>query len=119
MEAAAVSLYIPGGEWYSTGESPHAELPPNEGSTPSASTNPVWGVRPEKQEHKLAAEVPDVTWAWGEAYPCRHPLDVPSSYCPGWMRPGKRCFRYLGVGRLWRRYVCDKCGRRATDWKTL
>lgn len=120
-------VYI-GGEWIATDENPLVGSSVNEGSIPSASTHPFmggvpmstsYGIRPENQPHKLTAAIPEVTWAWGEAYPCRFPIEIGKigGYCGGRMIPRPRCFRYEGKGRLWRHFDCSMCKRHATDWK--
>ena len=55
---------------------------------------------------------------WGEAYPCLQMSAVGqhAAQCPGKMIPAKRCIRDY-EGRLWRIFTCNKCGRKATDWK--
>lgn len=77
-----------------------------------------YGGRPETRPDALKRPLRDVTWAWGESYPCGG-YDCNSGHrCSGWMIPASRCFRYLGKGRLWRRFNCSVCGRLAHDWKT-
>lgn len=108
-----------GGEWIEAAEAPHVGTATHGGSIPPASTS-AYGVRPETQPHKLTEPKADVTWEWGDAYPCRASIKTPGGnnlQCSGMMTPTGRCFRYEGRGRLWRRFVCSRCKRRATDWK--
>ena len=55
---------------------------------------------------------------WGKPYPClaQSAVGQTTTQCGGKMIPGKRCFRDY-ERRLWRVFTCNRCGRKATDWK--
>lgn len=57
---------------------------------------------------------------WGGAYPCLMIKQTLTGWggmqCGGLMLPSRRCFRDED-GRLWRSFKCNRCGRKATDWK--
>lgn len=126
-----MAMAFVGGEWIAVEAAPPVGASAYGGSIPPASTqrHPYIGgipmpsqthdIRPENQPHKLTTPIPEVTWAWGEAYPCRFPIEIGKigGYCSGRMIPRPRCFRYEGRGRLWRHFDCSMCKRHATDWK--
>jgi hypothetical protein len=73
-------------------------------------------ISPHVPDVRVLHEPPPVTWAWGESYKCCGYNMITGMQCAGAMERKGRRFRFEKRGRLWNRFICRRCGRRATDW---
>lgn len=106
-------LLLPGGEWIGFDGTPHVGPSEHAGSIPAAST--FIGLRPETQPEKLRPPTDLREWVPGAPYPCGGHEALTMKKCIGTMQRGVLEFWFEGT--LYCTFKCNKCGRKATDWK--